>query len=194
MRNNEPLLAVEKLPFSDVLLLTPRCIRDDRGLFVEKFNDEIFTNATGLDVKFVRDCMTMSVHSGTIRGLHYQSPPHAMAKLVSVSAGRIRDVIVDIRRNSPTYGQHACVELSADNFKQLFVPAGYLHGLVTLEPNTCVMYKMDKYFSHNCDRAIRWNDPNLAIDWGLSTDTKITISERDASAPLFADFSSPFEY
>jgi dTDP-4-dehydrorhamnose 3,5-epimerase len=117
-----------------------------------------------------------------------------MAKLVSVSSGRIRDVIVDIRRGSPTYGQHACVELSADNFKQLFIPGGYLHGLVTLEPNTCVMYKMDMCFSHNCDGAIRWNDPDLAIDWGLGPDTKIIISERDASAQLFADFSSPFEY
>jgi dTDP-4-dehydrorhamnose 3,5-epimerase len=194
MCNNEPILKIEKLKFPDVLLLTPHCIRDNRGFFVERFNEDSFTVGTGLNTKFVRDCMSMSLHPGTVRGLHYQSPPHVMAKLVSVVTGRIRDIVVDIRRGSPTYGQHVCIELSADNHKQLFIPAGYLHGLVTLEPNTCVMYKMDMRFSPSGDGAIRWDDPDLSIDWDLAPNTNIIISERDASAQLFADFVSPFEY
>ncbi|CAF0757584.1 unnamed protein product [Adineta steineri] len=194
MCTNETNLEVEKLKFPDVLLLTPRCVRDNRGFFLEGFNENNFNTATGLNVKFVRDCMSMSLQQGTIRGLHYQSPPCATAKLVSVLIGRIRDVIVDIRRGSPTYGQHTCVELSADSFKQLFIPAGYLHGFITLEPRTCVMYKMDSFFSSSCDGAVYWNDPDLAINWKLTPSTVPIISDKDTSAQLFADFLSPFEY
>ena len=185
---------IEHLKFSDVFLLTPRCIRDKRGFFVESFNDRSFAAVVGLDVKFVRDCMTMSLKPGTIRGLHYQSPPHATAKLVSVITGRVRDFVVDIRRGSPTYGQHAYVDLSAENLQQLFIPAGYLHGLVTLEPNTCVMYKMDNSFSPECDGVVYWRDPDLAINWNLPCEIEPILSERDTSAPLFADFKSPFDY
>ncbi|CAF1568720.1 unnamed protein product, partial [Adineta steineri] len=109
--------------------------------------------------------MSVSLCAGTVRGLHYQSPPHALAKLVSVLTGRIRDVIVDIRRGSPTYGQHICIELSSDNFQHVFIPAGYLHGFVTIEPNTCVMYKMNSYFCSEGDGTVLWNDPDLSIDW-----------------------------
>jgi dTDP-4-dehydrorhamnose 3,5-epimerase len=187
------MLSVENMRLPGVLLLTPPCMKDNRGFFVEKYNRNKFADATYLDVTFVQDCFTFSLHAGTIRGLHYQSPPHAMAKLVSVIAGRIRDVVVDVRRGSPTYGQHLSVELSADNLKQLFVPTGFLHGLVTLEPNTCVAYKMNAYFSPECDGAVLWNDPDLAIDWGLASGANPVISERDAAAQTFANFSSPFE-
>ncbi|CAF2155224.1 unnamed protein product [Rotaria magnacalcarata] len=194
MCSNEPILDIETLKLRDVLLLTPRCIQDNRGFFVENYNENNFKAVTGLDVEFVRDCMSMSLNSGTVRGLHYQSPPHATAKLVSVASGRIRDVVVDIRRGSPTYGQHICIELSASNCKQLFVPAGFLHGFMSLEPNTVVMYKMDKFFAQNCDGVVRWNDPDLAINWSIDPATEIMISERDRSSQLFTNFISPFEY
>lgn len=194
MCSNQSSFKIERLKFPDVLLLTPRCITDKRGFFVESFNERSFATDIKVDIKFMRDCRTMSLKAGTIRGLHYQSPPHAMAKLVSVLNGSIRDFVVDIRRDSPTYGQHAYADLSADNLKQLFIPAGYLHGLVTLEPNTCVMYKMDTDFSPECDGVISWKDPDLAIHWNLPDYLEPILSERDASAPLFTNFESPFHY
>lgn len=184
-------MEVERLEIPEILVLTPRRFADDRGFFVETYNSSRLA-ATGVESVFVQDNMSYSKAAGTLRGLHYQRPPFAQAKLVSVLKGRIFDVAVDVRRGSPTYGRHAAIELSADSGQQIFVPAGFLHGFLTLEPDTIVAYKVDAGYSAEADGSIRWNDPDLAIAWP-KTDALI-LSPKDASAPPFATFESPFNY
>jgi dTDP-4-dehydrorhamnose 3,5-epimerase len=135
----------------------------------------------------------MSVAPGTVRGLHYQRPPAAQAKLVRVSRGRILDVAVDVRKGSPTWGRWVAEELSAEDGAQLWVPAGFLHGFVTLEPMTEVVYKVDAYYAPDCDGAIRFDDPDLAIDWRIDP-ARAVLSAKDAAAPAFRTFESPFVY
>ena len=135
----------------------------------------------------------MSHRAGTVRGLHFQRPPQAQAKLVSVPRGRIFDVAVDARRGSPTYGRSVFAELSAENGQQVFVPEGFLHGYATLEPDTLVAYKASAPYAAECDGAVLWSDPDLAIAWPVSR-TEAVLSPKDAAAPLFADFDSPFVY
>jgi dTDP-4-dehydrorhamnose 3,5-epimerase len=147
----------------------------------------------GIDLHFVQDNHSYSKHRGTVRGLHYQSPPNAQAKLVRVARGRIMDVVVDVRRGSPSYGRSATVELSADNGQQLLIPVGFLHGLLTLEPDTDVIYKVTSHYSREHEGAVLWNDPDLGIDWGISAEAA-HVSEKDAAAPSFRTFRSPFVY
>ncbi len=183
---------VERLDIPEVMLLKPRRFGDDRGFFVETYNRRALA-AAGIETVFVQDNMSYSVARGTVRGLHYQRPPHAQAKLVSVVAGRILDVAVDVRRGSPTYARHVTVELSADDGYQLFVPVGFLHGFITLEPRTRVSYKVSDFYAPECDGAVRWDDFGLAIDWPVGPEGA-RLSPKDANASAFADFDTPFTY
>jgi dTDP-4-dehydrorhamnose 3,5-epimerase len=179
---------IERLEIPEVLLLRPKRFADERGFFVETYQRRRLAEA-GVDVEFLQDNLSHSVAVGTLRGLHYQRPPHAQGKLVSVVAGRILDVAVDVRRGSPTYGRHVKAELSADGGEQLYVPVGFLHGFVTLEPDTRVTYKVSAYYAADCDGAVRWDDPDFGIDWGAGP---FKLSPKDAAAPGFSAFESPF--
>jgi dTDP-4-dehydrorhamnose 3,5-epimerase len=182
---------IERLDIPEVMIVRPRRFADDRGFFAETWRRDRL-RAAGIG-DFVQDNMSFSREAGTLRGLHYQRPPHAQAKLVSVLTGSILDVAVDVRRGSPTYGRHVKVELSARDGAQLFVPVGFLHGFITLEPETRVAYKVSDYYAADCDAAVRWDDPGLGIDWGVTRDRAI-LSPKDAGAPAFTDFDSPFVY
>ncbi len=184
------MLDVKKTEIEGVLILTPKRWSDARGFFVETWNAERFRQA-GLAQDFVQDNHSYSAEAGTVRGLHYQSPPRAQAKLVRVMRGAVIDVAVDVRKGSPTYGRHVRALLSAENGAQLFVPAGFLHGFATLEPHTDVAYKVTDYYSQPNDGGVLWNDPDLAIDWGVDP-ARAVLSDKDAKATRFADFKSPF--
>ena len=171
-------------------LVLPARFRDDRGFFSETYQRERFREY-GLDAEFVQDNHSHSVKAFTIRGLHFQAPPFAQAKLVRVIRGAIVDVAVDIRKASPTYGHWVKAALSAENGLQLFVPRGFLHGFATLSPDTEVVYKVDAPYSKACDGAVLWNDPSLAIDWGIGA-ADVVMSPKDAEAQSFAGFLSPF--
>ena len=182
---------VQSLEIPEVLVLTPRRFVDSRGYFVEPYNAARLAAAGVKDV-FVQDNMSWSKGAGTLRGLHFQRPPFAQAKLVTVPRGRILDVAVDARRGSPTFGRHVTAELSGDNGQQIYVPEGFLHGFITLEPDTLVSYKVNAYYSPEADGSVRWDDPDLAIDWPMTD--KVILSPKDADAPLFAAIDFPFNY
>ena len=183
-------MQVETTTLSGVLILTPRRFGDHRGFFEETWNAETF-RAHGIDLDFVQDNHSLSATPGTLRGLHFQTPPRAQAKLVRCGQGALFDVAVDLRRNSVTYGAWVGVELSAENGRQLLIPAGFAHGFVTREANTEICYKCSDSYAPDYEAAIRWDDPDLAIDWGLSGPP--VLSEKDAAAPGFAGFDTPFE-
>lgn len=183
-------LLIEKTAIPEVLILTPRRFVDERGFFSESWNRRSLDQA-GLHLpEFVQDNHSMSVRVGTLRGLHYQAPPHAQGKLVRCGRGRCFDVAVDIRRGSPSYGQWVGAELSFANGRQLWIPTGFLHGFVTREPDTEVQYKCSDYYAKDCEGAVRWD--SVGIDWGLTGDP--VLSAKDAAAVPFADFQSPFTY
>ena len=174
-----------------VLILEPRRFGDVRGWFMESWNRETL-RGHGIEIDFVQDNHSFSGPKGTVRGLHYQSPPHAQAKVVRVTRGLARDVAVDVRRGSPTYGRHVTVDLSAENGRQLLVPEGFLHGFATLTPDVELLYKCSDAYAPDCDGAVAWDDPDLGIDWGIDPATA-TLSDKDRAAPRFADWTSPFE-
>lgn len=182
-------MQIEQTALPGVVILTPKRFGDARGHFSETWNRETLAGL-GIDIPFVQDNQSLSRAVNTLRGLHYQRPPHAQAKLVRVLAGRIFDVAVDARRGSATYGKWVGVELSAADGRQLLIPAGFLHGFVTREPDTAVFYKCSDVYAPECDGGIAWNDPDIGIDWGLSGDP--VLSAKDAAAPAFATFDSPF--
>jgi len=184
-------MLIEETALEGVKILTPRRFGDDRGFFCESWNARVMAEA-GLDYGFVQDNHSLSSQVGTIRGLHFQSPPHAQAKLVRCGRGVLFDVAVDIRVGSPTYGQWVGVELSFENGKQLMIPAGFLHGFVTRAPDTEIIYKCTDFYAPECDGAVRWDDPAIGIDWGI-TDTP-ALSEKDAKAPFLADLDPVFTY
>ena len=173
-----------------VLCLTPRRFGDGRGWFSESWSARRMEEA-GLSFDWVQDNHSHSVEVGTVRGLHCQVPPSAQAKLVRVARGGVLDIAVDIRRGSPTFGQWVAEELSAANGAELLVPRGFLHGFVTLEPETDVLYKVDAFYDPAAERAVRFDDPDLAIDWGIDP-ARAVLSDKDAAAPAFADLESPF--
>lgn len=183
---------IEPTHLSGVFEIKLRRLRDCRGFFSETWNHRDLA-AVGIDVDWVQDNQSLSSAVGTIRGLHYQSPPHAQDKLVRCGSGALLDVAVDIRKGSPTYGEWITVELSAENGKQLLIPKGFLHGFITLEQDTEILYKCSDYYAPECDGAIRFDDPDIGIDWGISPDQAV-LSEKDATAPLLRDFDSPFIY
>ena len=184
-------MQIEETKLPGVLILTPARFGDARGFFSESWNRRRMAEA-GLDIDFVQDNHSMSESPGTLRGLHFQTPPHVQGKLVRCGRGRLFDVAVDIRTGSPTYGQWAGVELSFDNGRQLWIPPGFLHGFVTREPMTEIVYKCTDYYAPDCDAAVRWDDPGIGIDWGL-TGAPI-LSDKDAKAPLLSDLEPVFTY
>lgn len=173
-----------------VLLLRPARLSDDRGFFSETFRESWLAEA-GLPVAWVQDNHSCSAQKGTVRGLHFQVPPRAQAKLVRVSRGSILDVAVDLRRLSPTYGRHAAVRLGGDTWEQLFIPAGFAHGYCTLEPDTEVLYKVTDYYSPEHDRGLLWNDPALGIAWPVGA-SEALVSGRDRRHPRLADLPDYF--
>ncbi len=176
----------------EVLRLTPRRFGDTRGWFSEVWNARRMAEA-GVSTTFVQDNQSHSTAAGTVRGLHYQSPPHAQGKLVRVVRGAVLDVAVDVRRGSPTYGRWVSERLSAESGVMLWIPRGFLHGFATLTPETDVVYKVDGFYAPECDGAIRFDDPDLGIDWGVDPEAAV-LSEKDAAAPAFKDFETPFVY
>ena len=184
------VLTIEGHP--DVKLFKVHRIEDERGFFSETYNERDLWHV-GLDVRFVQDSHSLSIRRGTLRGLHFQAPPHAQGKLVRVTHGAILDVAVDIRHGSPSFGQHIVVELSAKNWRQLYVPKGYAHGFVTLVDDTEVQYKVTDFYSAEHDAGLKWDDPALGIDWKCDA-TDITLSAKDAQQPLLAELPSYFEY
>lgn len=178
-------MQVEPLAIADVKIITPRRFTDARGFFSETWNEQSWTQ-TGFTARFVQDNQAYSADQGVLRGLHFQLPPAAQGKLIRVTRGAILDVAVDIRRGSPTFGRHVSAVLSAENWRQMWVPEGFAHGYVTLEPHTEVLYKVTQPYAPALDRGIRWNDPALAIDWGPAAHTVI-LSEKDGRQPLLAD-------
>ena len=176
----------------DVIIIEPTVHGDDRGYFVETFRADKLEAFLGFKLNFGQDNESKSSR-GVLRGLHYQLPPHAQSKLVRVIQGRVLDVAVDIRRNSPTFGQHVAVELSADNKKQMFVPRGFAHGFIVLENDTIFAYKVDNYYSPKCDRGIAFDDPALNIDWILNN-SELNLSAKDKVQPLLENTNDLFEY
>jgi dTDP-4-dehydrorhamnose 3,5-epimerase len=176
----------------DVIIIEPTVHGDHRGYFVETFRADKLEEFLGYKLNFGQDNESKS-SKGVLRGLHYQLPPHAQTKLVRVISGRVLDVAVDIRRNSPTFGQHVAVELTADNKKQLLVPRGFAHGFVVLEDDTIFAYKVDNYYSPECDRGIAFNDPALNIDWILKTE-ELKLSDKDTKQPKLNETNDLFEF
>jgi dTDP-4-dehydrorhamnose 3,5-epimerase len=172
-------------------LFTPKRHGDQRGWFSETFHSDRF--AAHIPVDFVQDNQSFSRDAGTLRGLHFQLPPYPQAKLVRCLTGSIFDVAVDIRHNSPTYGKWIGVELSAENGKQLYIPVGFAHGLLTLQPDTTVFYKVSNYYSADCDRGIAWNDGDIDIQWPLVSSVPV-LSSKDHKQQSLSDFATPFEY
>lgn len=181
-------MKVEETALAGVMVLTPTRHGDARGFFSESWNRQRMQDA-GIDIDFVQDNHSLSAKTGTLRGLHFQSPPHAQAKLVRCGKGALYDVAVDIRRGSPTYGQWVGVDLSFENGRQLLVPAGFLHGFVTRVPDTEIIYKCSDYYSPECDGAVHWD--SCGINWDIDA-ADILLSEKDAKAPNLDDFDSPF--
>lgn len=176
----------------DIIIIEPQVHGDDRGYFVETFRADKLEDFLGYKINFTQDNESKSSR-GVLRGLHYQLPPHAQTKLVRVIQGRVLDVAVDIRKNSPTFGQHDCVELSAENKKQMLVPRGFAHGFVVLEDDTIFAYKVDNYYSPECDRGIAFDDESLGIDWILNHN-ELKLSAKDTTQPLLKETDDLFEY
>jgi dTDP-4-dehydrorhamnose 3,5-epimerase len=184
------MLIVSQTKILGVLIVTPQRLGDARGFFAETWNRERFAVATGVDPIFVQDNHSLSAEVGTIRGLHYQAPPHAQGKLVRCGQGAIYDVAVDIRRGSPTYGQWVGVDLTAENGRQLWVPEGFAHGFVTRIPNSEIIYKCTGYYAPQAEGAVRWD--SVGIDWELTGAP--LISDKDLAAPPLSEIDSPFEW
>jgi len=181
-------MEVSKTHIEGPLIIQPNVFGDHRGYFTESYNQKDF-DALGIEGEFVQDNQSLS-KKGILRGLHFQKPPHAQGKLVRVIKGKVLDVIVDIRKSSPTYGEHMKVELSEENFTMLWVPPGFAHGFLTLSEDTIFAYKCTDFYAPESEEGLMWNDAGLAIDWGVSDPS---LSDKDKVHQSFADFKSPFE-
>ena len=173
-------------------LLRPRRFHDDRGWFMETYSEKILA-AHGIQDHFVQDNQSFSTLAGTVRGIHFQRPPHAQAKVVRCLRGSIMDYAVDLRRGSPSYGHWVSAELTAENGYQFYVPVGFGHGFVTLEPATEIAYKVSDVYAPGCDGGIAWDDPTICIQWRLPP-TGPVLSDKDKALPTLAEFDSPFAY
>jgi dTDP-4-dehydrorhamnose 3,5-epimerase len=183
-------MQIERAAIPDVLIIRPTKHGNHRGFFSETFRASALKDA-GVDVDWVQDNHSFSAARGVVRGLHFQAPPFAQAKLLRVIKGAILDVAVDIRRGSSTYGRHVAVELSADNWTQIFVPAGFAHGFCTLTENCEVLYKVSAGFAPEAEDGVLWSDPDLGVSWPIGTE-EATLSPRDKEWPRLRDFASPF--
>ena len=176
-----------KTEIEGLIIIEPKVFEDDRGYFFESFNKNTFAKG-GIETEFVQDNQSLS-QRGVLRGLHFQTPPHAQAKLIRVINGSVLDVAVDIRKNSPTYGQYQTIELSAKNKTMFFIPEGFAHGFLTLEDHTVFSYKCSNFYNTSSEDSILWNDKLLNIDWGIK---EPLLSKKDKIAQEFNDFISPF--
>ena len=183
-------MKVEKTALEGVIIIEPDIFADERGLFFELASEKKYQEILGSEVCFVQDNLSSS-KKGVLRGLHYQAPPFGQGKLVSVLRGKALDVAVDIRFGSPTFGQHIVVELSQDNHRQVFIPAGFAHGCLLQENHTLFLYKCTSYYEKSAERGVRWNDPALAIAWGIENPI---VAERDANFPLLKDIAKEYMY
>ena len=177
-----------KTGLEGLILIKPNVFKDDRGFFFESYSQRSFVN-NGVANVFVQDNHSMSVRKGVLRGLHFQKPPHAQAKLVRVTRGSVFDVAVDLRKSSPTFGKWQGFELSVDNFNMLFIPQGFAHGYCTLEENTEFLYKCDTFYMPDYEECLLWNDPTLNIAWPVKIPV---LSVKDSKGKLFRDYNSPF--
>ncbi|MFC0408657.1 dTDP-4-dehydrorhamnose 3,5-epimerase [Roseomonas elaeocarpi] len=184
------MLDVETTAIPEVKVIRPKRFGDHRGFFSEVYNQARFREA-GITLDFVQDNHSLSAEVGTVRGLHFQSPPFAQDKLIRVVRGAILDVAVDIRRSSPTYGRHVAVELSAENWAQMLVPAGFAHGFCTLTPDAEVLYKVTGLYAPDHDHGLAWDDPALGINWPVSAEAAI-LSDKDRRHPVLADLPTYF--
>ena len=180
-----------KTDIPEVVIVEPRVFGDNRGYFFESFSERDFAAAVR-EVKFVQDNESLSCY-GVVRGLHFQKPPHAQSKLVRVVKGKVLDVAVDIRKGSPTFGQHVAVELSEENHRQLFIPRGFAHGFAVLSDQAIFQYKCDDYYAPETEGAIAWDDPEVGIDWKIPED-KVILSPKDANHPELKDSTELFDY
>jgi dTDP-4-dehydrorhamnose 3,5-epimerase len=185
-------MQIEPSAIADVLLIKPIKRHDERGFFSETSRRDVLA-AAGMTEEFIQDNHVYSERAGVLRGLHFQTPPHAQGKLVRCTRGAILDVAVDIRKGSPTFGHHVAAELSAENWQQLWIPAGFAHGYVTLESHSEVIYKVTDYWFSACERGIAWNDPDLAIQWGISSAEAI-VSDKDRTNPRLSELESFFSF
>lgn len=184
-------MEIIKTDIEGVLIIKPRIFTDPRGYFFESYNKKEFEEKVG-NVEFVQDNESRSTY-GVMRGLHFQKPPYAQAKLVRCVRGRVLDVAVDIRKGSPTYGRHVAVELTEDNHLQFFIPRGFAHGFAVLSDEAVFQYKCDNYYAPHADGGIAITDPSLGIDWHIDP-TRAILSEKDTKHPTLADFDSPFTF
>ena len=184
-------MRVQTLTIPEVKVLIPHKFGDRRGFFSEVYNRSALAEA-GVHTEFVQDNHSWSAQRGTVRGLHFQAPPRAQAKLVRVARGSVFDVAVDLRRSSPTYGRHASVVLSAEAWNQILIPVGFAHGFMTLVPDTEIIYKVSDYYAPDHDRGLVWNDAALRIRWPVP-EHEAVLSDRDRRHPGFAEFVTPFE-
>ena len=180
-------MQVETIFIDGPLVITPKVFKDPRGYFMESYNKQSYSNI-GIDEDYVQDNQSLS-EKGILRGLHFQAPPFDQGKLVRVIKGAVLDVIVDIRKNSPTYGKHYAIELTEENFKTFWVPSGFAHGFTTLADQTIFSYKCTNYYNQASEGGLMWNDPDLGIDWGIQNPI---LSNKDTKNALFKDFISPF--
>lgn len=183
-------MKIEALEIADVKVLTPGKFGDARGFFSETWNKKVLADL-GLEADFVQDNHAFTAAKGTVRALHFQRPPMAQDKLVRVVRGSILDVAVDLRKNSPAFGRHVKAVISAGNWQQIWVPKGFAHGYVTLEPDTEVIYKVTEFYSPVHDAGIQWDDPALGIDWGVTRADAI-LSDKDTKLPPLAQAENPF--
>jgi dTDP-4-dehydrorhamnose 3,5-epimerase len=185
-------MEVTRLAIPDVMLITPRRFRDARGFFSETYNQDAFAKI-GILSTFVQDNHTLSQRKGTVRGMHFQVPPHAQDKLVRVCRGSVLDVAVDIRQGSPTFGKSVSAILSAENWHQLWVPKGFAHGFCTLEPDSEVIYKVTDFYAPDCDKGLAWDDPSLRIDWPISPQAAI-LADKDRANPRLSELPVFFRF
>jgi dTDP-4-dehydrorhamnose 3,5-epimerase len=181
----------QKTPIPDLLIFEPKVFEDSRGHFFEAYNEQAFQQE-GITIRFVQDNQSKSSY-GVVRGLHYQLPPYAQTKLVRVMEGKILDVAVDIRKGSPTFSRHFIIELSAENKKQLFIPAGFAHGFSVISDTATVLYKCDQFYNKESEGGIRYDDRSLQIDWQIGKGKEI-VSEKDLALPLLSHCKNTFEY
>lgn len=186
------MIEVKKTKIEGVLIIEPKLFGDARGYFLESFNAKEFAEKTGVDVTFVQDNESKSKYS-VLRGMHFQLPPFTQSKLVRVVKGRVLDVVVDIRKGSPTYGKYEMCELTEDNHRQFFVPKGMAHGFCVLSEEAIFQYKCDDFYHPEAEGAIAWDDPDIAISWPIPSEDVI-LSDKDKHHPFLKNFDSPFNY